>query len=204
MRLKTLLAPVTIITLYSAMLAFAEQPHRNLKADLARLEKEQQALGTIASDDIISDAKYRELAIEIDQVEEAMALQTEAVKPSKRKRDNAPSIVVNSNDSLSTTDPAIYVKPLAPTRPAPGGDAWVMVALLMSLAAYFIPGLIAWRRQKRNATAICALNLFLGWTVLGWVVALVWALAFEAPLSDSGSLLAAEGRSGNLSLIARD
>jgi hypothetical protein len=30
--------------------------------------------------------------------------------------------------------------------------------------------------SKRNASAIIALNLLLGWTFLGWVIALVWAL----------------------------
>lgn len=39
---------------------------------------------------------------------------------------------------------------------------------------YFIPSIIAY--NKKNATAIIALNLLLGWTFLGWVGALVWAL----------------------------
>lgn len=30
--------------------------------------------------------------------------------------------------------------------------------------------------NKRNADAIVALNFFLGWTFIGWVIALVWAL----------------------------
>jgi hypothetical protein len=37
-------------------------------------------------------------------------------------------------------------------------------------------------RKKRNATAILALDLLLGWTVLGWVAALVWALTRDPPL----------------------
>jgi hypothetical protein len=41
-------------------------------------------------------------------------------------------------------------------------------------ALYFLPTFVSTR--KRNAGAIFALNLFLGWTVLGWVVALAWAL----------------------------
>jgi len=38
-----------------------------------------------------------------------------------------------------------------------------------------LPAIIAGRRHHPNATAITALNLFLGWTLVGWVVALVWA-----------------------------
>ena len=45
------------------------------------------------------------------------------------------------------------------------------------LAIYFIPAYVANKRDHRNATAIFALNLLLGWTFLGWAVALVWALA---------------------------
>lgn len=38
---------------------------------------------------------------------------------------------------------------------------------------YFIPSMLAY--GKRNFTAILLLNIFLGWTFIGWVVALVWA-----------------------------
>jgi len=44
------------------------------------------------------------------------------------------------------------------------------------LVAYFLPGIIAAAREHQQSTAIFVLNLFLGWTFLGWVVALVWAL----------------------------
>jgi Superinfection immunity protein len=40
---------------------------------------------------------------------------------------------------------------------------------------YFLPSLIALLRSKRDIVAIVLLNFFLGWTLIGWVVALVWA-----------------------------
>jgi len=40
---------------------------------------------------------------------------------------------------------------------------------------YFLPTIVAWNRRN-HAAAIFALNLFLGWTLIGWVVALVMAL----------------------------
>ena len=43
-------------------------------------------------------------------------------------------------------------------------------------AIYFLPSIIALARSKRDIVAILLLNLFLGWTMIGWVVALVWAL----------------------------
>jgi Superinfection immunity protein len=41
---------------------------------------------------------------------------------------------------------------------------------------YFLPSIIALARSKRDIAAILLLNFFLGWTMIGWVVALVWAV----------------------------
>jgi predicted membrane protein len=53
-----------------------------------------------------------------------------------------------------------------------------LVVIGFAAAVYFLPALIG--RSKRNATAIFMLNLFLGWTLIGWVVALVWATTRDA------------------------
>lgn len=47
---------------------------------------------------------------------------------------------------------------------------------------YFLPSIIALARSKRDLTAIFLLNLFLGWTMIGWVVALVWAFKTDVPM----------------------
>ena len=44
------------------------------------------------------------------------------------------------------------------------------------LALYFLPTIVAWRRNHKNAGAIFALNLLTGWSGLGWVAAIVWSL----------------------------
>jgi len=49
-------------------------------------------------------------------------------------------------------------------------------ALLFLLALYFIPAVVAVKRNHKNAKAIIALDLLLGWTALGWIAALVWSL----------------------------
>lgn len=41
---------------------------------------------------------------------------------------------------------------------------------------YFLPTYEAWARKHSNLAALAALNAFLGWTFIGWVAALVWAL----------------------------
>ena len=45
-----------------------------------------------------------------------------------------------------------------------------------SFLMYFLPSIVALARSKRDLLAIFLLNLFLGWSVIGWVVCLVWAL----------------------------
>ena len=50
-----------------------------------------------------------------------------------------------------------------------------LIMVGMWLFAYFIPALNAWSRNHHNTGAIFVLNLMLGWTVLGWVAALVWS-----------------------------
>lgn len=44
-------------------------------------------------------------------------------------------------------------------------------------ALYFLPTIVGW--NKRNSGAILTLNLLLGWTFIGWVVALVWAMTHD-------------------------
>lgn len=50
-----------------------------------------------------------------------------------------------------------------------------LLALGILLACYFFPTFVAMGRWHRNRAAIAVLNIFLGWTGLGWVAALVWA-----------------------------
>lgn len=54
-----------------------------------------------------------------------------------------------------------------------------ILLFLFGIALYFIPTFVA--SGKRNTGAIFLLNLFLGWTFIGWVAALVWAATDEAP-----------------------
>jgi hypothetical protein len=57
------------------------------------------------------------------------------------------------------------------------GDLIVNVLLLVGgIAVYLLPALVADRRGHKNLRAIFVLNLAAGWTFVGWVAALVWAL----------------------------
>jgi Superinfection immunity protein len=62
---------------------------------------------------------------------------------------------------------------------AQGTNTFALLAtigfIVGSIVLYFCPTIIAISRSHTNKTSIIVLNLFLGWTVLGWVGALVWA-----------------------------
>jgi hypothetical protein len=45
----------------------------------------------------------------------------------------------------------------------------------IAILCYFLPVICAGMRGHHNALAIGILNVFLGWTFLGWIIALVWA-----------------------------
>ncbi|RJP30025.1 MAG: superinfection immunity protein [Candidatus Omnitrophota bacterium] len=51
-----------------------------------------------------------------------------------------------------------------------------LLAVILIFSLYFLPTLIAFLRQHKNKLAIFLLNLLLGWTVLGWVISLVWSV----------------------------
>lgn len=48
--------------------------------------------------------------------------------------------------------------------------------LLFCIGLYFLPAIIAAVRHTHNATGILLINLFFGWTLIGWVVAMVMAI----------------------------
>ena len=58
------------------------------------------------------------------------------------------------------------------------GDAATGFAVALILGIYFLPDWIAQSRGHPNRGSIFVLNLFLGWTFLGWVAALIWANSF--------------------------
>jgi hypothetical protein len=53
-----------------------------------------------------------------------------------------------------------------------------VILLALGIFVYFLPSFIA--ASKQNAGAIFTLNLLLGWTLIGWVAALIWAMVTPA------------------------
>ncbi len=54
--------------------------------------------------------------------------------------------------------------------------AILSVASVVFLTIYFMPVLVAYIRGHKNILAISLMTLFLGWTLYGWIAALLWSL----------------------------
>lgn len=52
-----------------------------------------------------------------------------------------------------------------------------IIFFIIGLFLYFIPAFVG--RNKRDSLGITLLNLFLGWSVLGWIGALIWAVTSQ-------------------------
>lgn len=66
----------------------------------------------------------------------------------------------------------------------PGNVGWflifVIISLLLSLAGnfiYFLPSIVAFNRGYHQLQSLFVVNVFLGWTFLGWVACLAWSFA---------------------------
>ena len=58
--------------------------------------------------------------------------------------------------------------------------------MLIGAAFYFLPTIIAVLRKRHNTLAIFAVNLLFGWSLIGWVIALIWALSSSQPIIVAG------------------
>jgi NAD/NADP transhydrogenase beta subunit len=59
---------------------------------------------------------------------------------------------------------------------SPLGWLFEFVLGLVGLALYFLPTIIAATRNTTKLAAVVLVNLLLGWSVIGWVVALVMSM----------------------------
>lgn len=53
---------------------------------------------------------------------------------------------------------------------------WIII-----MTMYFVPTMVACKRNHPKSVAITALNYLSGWTIIGWIGAIVWALADAGP-----------------------
>ncbi len=51
------------------------------------------------------------------------------------------------------------------------------ILLVVGAILYFVPAALAWWLDVKSFRTIFYVNLVFGWTIVGWVVALMWAMA---------------------------
>lgn len=59
------------------------------------------------------------------------------------------------------------------------GILLAFLAFTLFICVYLLPTFIAYRKDKKDKLAILLINIFLGSTFIGWVIALVWALTTD-------------------------
>jgi hypothetical protein len=58
-----------------------------------------------------------------------------------------------------------------------------LVLTAIAAALYLLPVLIGWGRRVPDIGSVAVINIMLGWTLLGWVLALALALRSVSPVS---------------------
>lgn len=70
-----------------------------------------------------------------------------------------------------------------------------MEFLILMAIFYFLPTITALvRGQEHEAFGIFLVNFFLGWTIIGWWVALIWAIASNESSHQVRHVLVSSGR----------
>jgi hypothetical protein len=76
--------------------------------------------------------------------------------------------------SAQTFSPNVTVKPEVHFDFGP--TILVLLMFILGLGMYFLPTILAVTRHHVNALAIFIVNFLTGWSLVGWVVALVWSV----------------------------
>lgn len=52
---------------------------------------------------------------------------------------------------------------------------WILLFLALFLWVFWMPTIVAVMNQHPSAVMIFLINLFFGWTFIGWLIAMIWA-----------------------------
>ena len=55
----------------------------------------------------------------------------------------------------------------------------LVFTILFFVLLYFAPSIVAVLRKKTNLAAIIVLNTLLGWSLIGWVISMIWAVSTD-------------------------
>ena len=52
----------------------------------------------------------------------------------------------------------------------------IMTLIILFIVLYFLPPIIAYHYKDKNTIWIFVLTLLFGWSTIGWILALLWAV----------------------------
>jgi hypothetical protein len=61
------------------------------------------------------------------------------------------------------------------------GSTATILMLMAIVVIYILPTLIAFGREHPRRQDVAVLNIVLGWTLIGWIGAFLWATLAETP-----------------------
>ncbi len=64
----------------------------------------------------------------------------------------------------------------------PHGGVYAVLLAISGLLAYMLPTIVAWCLNHPHLLGILAINAVFGWTLIGWMAAMVWAVVPVAPV----------------------
>jgi hypothetical protein len=64
-----------------------------------------------------------------------------------------------------------------------------VIGAVCALALYFLPAILADRRKRRDVLTLALFNACVGWTGLGWLLALYWSLQPNPPENIAGEVV---------------
>jgi len=64
------------------------------------------------------------------------------------------------------------------------GNTTSVILLALIVALYMLPSLIAFSRDHPHRRVLMLLNILLGWTLIGWIMIFVWAVAADADATE--------------------
>ena len=84
---------------------------------------------------------------------------------------------------MSYPVPYGYTTQIVAPLPRRSSTAHIVVAWVLAIASglYLLPWAIAATRNKQRLAPIVLINIFLGWSLVGWIVALVMACTSDQP-----------------------
>ncbi len=117
------------------------------------------------------------VAYEIDKLDElkTRGVITEAEFNSRKLRLLAPPVPAARSKRPGTFLAVSVIGISLAVGAAFGGNGAIILATMFGLVLYLLPAFIAYQRAHSNRHAILLINLFLGWSIIGWLGALIWS-----------------------------